>query len=362
MRETWVNKEKVFAIRSNFDQPVTGGEIYNSKVIRHLQEHGHVDVTAWTYPWKSFLHNLRFDFDCAIQLLRATGKTKLIFDESMHQRMPITLLTAILLPKSKLILMLHQLAFTRRTNPLHRSITRRADGFMLKRCSLAISAGVHVTETCKKITHERYHCKIKNCLTTTQGKVDFSYPKKEYHLLFAGSIVRAKGLDLLVAAINLLPEELRKKLTIRLAGSHSDRLFYEQIKEKISRHGLAGQFEFLGLLNFEQLSQYYRSSELFVFPSLSENMPMGMLEAMSAGCIPVVFRNTAMPYFVKDAFNGYLVENRNINEFAKALVGYYRLESGEKKSLAVNASESVQEFIRSWDDLCQEYTSLVLSA
>ena len=91
-------------------------------------------------------------------------------------------------------------------------------------------------------------------------------------------------------------------------------------------------------------------------------MPMGMLEAMSAGCIPVVFRNTAMPYFVKDAFNGYLVENRNINEFAKALAGYYRLEPGEKKSLAVNASESVREFIRSWDDLCQEYTRLVLSA
>ena len=356
-----MNKEKVFVICSNFNDPVTGGEIYNSKVIKHLQEHSHIDVAVWIYPWKSFLHNFKFDFDCAIQLLRSKGKTKLIFDESMHQRMLVTLLTAMLLPQSKLIIMFHQLAFTRRVNPLHRSITKWADSFMLQRCSLAISAGVHVTETCKEITHERYHRKIKNCLTTTQGKVDFSYPKKEYHLLFVGSIVRAKGLDFLVEAINLLPEELRKKLNIRLAGSHSDRLFYEQIKQKISRYGLADQFEFLGLLNFEQLSQYYRSSELFIFPSLSENMPMGMLEAMSAGCIPVVFHNTAMPSFVKDTFNGYIVENRNTSEFSKALIGYYQLEPGEKKSLAINASESVQGFVRSWDDLCQEYTNLVLS-
>src|SRR5690606_26576952 len=56
-----------------------------------------------------------------------------------------------------------------------------------------------------------------------------------------------------------------------------------------------------GYLEPEQLKQEYESASIFVLPSASENFPVVLLEAMSAGCAVITSNTTGCAEVVGDA-------------------------------------------------------------
>ncbi len=72
------------------------------------------------------------------------------------------------------------------------------------------------------------------------------------------------------------------------------------------------------------MPRVYHSLDVFVMPSLSEGMPMALLEAMSAG-VPVVATAVGdIPRAVRDGSTGRLVRPGQAQELADALVGMIR--------------------------------------
>jgi len=127
-------------------------------------------------------------------------------------------------------------------------------------------------------------------------KKKYEIPKK--YLLYVGNFLPHKNLKNLVAAYNLLPENIKDEYSLVLGGGGP----------KISSRGgeQSGLSDLQSIITSgnildEDLPALYSGAELFVFPSLYEGFGLPPLEAMACGC-PVISSNTSsMPEVLGDA-------------------------------------------------------------
>lgn len=75
-----------------------------------------------------------------------------------------------------------------------------------------------------------------------------------------------------------------------------------------------------GAVDYQDLIKEYKSSHVFVLPSLSEGQPLSLLEAWAAKLPVVVTRVGENPKMVKNGDNGYLVEPGDSTSLAKAIL------------------------------------------
>jgi glycosyltransferase involved in cell wall biosynthesis len=68
-----------------------------------------------------------------------------------------------------------------------------------------------------------------------------------------------------------------------------------------------------------RLTMAYRAADVFVLPSLEDNLPNTLLEAMAAGVPVVAYRTGGIPDFLEDGVNGRLVPRGNVKALADAL-------------------------------------------
>ena len=67
----------------------------------------------------------------------------------------------------------------------------------------------------------------------------------------------------------------------------------------------------------EQLSNYYASGDLFIFPSLTETFGNVIAEAMASALVPVAFDYAAARSLITDSENGFLAQYDNADAFLK---------------------------------------------
>jgi len=96
--------------------------------------------------------------------------------------------------------------------------------------------------------------------------------------------------------------------TLAVAGEAKLASYKELLLQEIRDLGIENHVEFLGHINREQLEKELRRTSILLLPSLQENAPMAISEAMAAS-IPVVTSNRCgMPYMVADGESGFLVD------------------------------------------------------
>ncbi len=97
-------------------------------------------------------------------------------------------------------------------------------------------------------------------------------------VLVAARMVERKGVQHLLEAL----PDLETDWEFWIAG---DGPYLKQLQKLAS--GANARVRFLGFVPRSELAELYRSARIFVFPSLQENFPMVLLEAMAAGCAVV---------------------------------------------------------------------------
>lgn len=102
-----------------------------------------------------------------------------------------------------------------------------------------------------------------------------------WQLLFVGQLIEQKGVDRLLRALALLPQNIELKLAFHVDALRND---LEQLASKL---GLQDRIHFLGRKSPEELRSLYEQSDLFVLPSLGEALPSVITEAMMCG-VPIV--------------------------------------------------------------------------
>ncbi len=99
-------------------------------------------------------------------------------------------------------------------------------------------------------------------------------------LLYVGGLIPLKGLDLLIAAVELSSSNA----TLTLIGGGPQRAALER---QVHQAGLRDRVLFLGQKSRAEVLAAYRNYHLFVFPSLHDSGGFAVIEAMAQG-LPVV--------------------------------------------------------------------------
>lgn len=161
-------------------------------------------------------------------------------------------------------------------------------------------------------------------------------------ILFASRLVWEKNMETL---FNIYDEVQAQQLDVNfiIAGSG--------VAEQEARKRMKKAF-FLGFLDHENLAKVYASSDVFVFPSVSETFGNVVVEAMACGCVPVIARGGGSQALVKNGETGFLCEPCNAAEYVenmKTLLTNLPLKE-KMQSRGVEYASTLN-----WDHLVNEY-------
>jgi len=126
---------------------------------------------------------------------------------------------------------------------------------------------------------------------------------KPLRVLFVGRMIKRKGLDMVVACAEKLPD-----VTFILAGTaydDEDSFFYNDIRHRVDDGGLCN-VNFAGAVSQERLRELMWESDILLHPSRVEGMPRVTLEAAAAGLPCVIFKDYRTPSVV-DGVTGFQV-------------------------------------------------------
>ena len=138
-----------------------------------------------------------------------------------------------------------------------------------------------------------------NPLYTTDKKTVSQSERKNF--LFAGQLVRGKGLDCLLNAF----AGLNTSHKLIICGSGRQEQKYRQLADKLS---LQEKIVWKGKLPSKQLNELYASSICAVMPSISpETFGLSGLEAMSNSTAVIASDVGGISQWLQDGVNGYLV-------------------------------------------------------
>jgi glycosyltransferase involved in cell wall biosynthesis len=99
---------------------------------------------------------------------------------------------------------------------------------------------------------------------------------KKIKFLFVARLEKCKGIMTLIDAWDLFKENSDLELNIVGGGS-----LEKEIKEKIAN---AKNIVYRGIVSQDELYKIYGESDIFVYPSTCDSLPLVILEALSAGC------------------------------------------------------------------------------
>jgi glycosyltransferase involved in cell wall biosynthesis len=122
-----------------------------------------------------------------------------------------------------------------------------------------------------------------------------------YTLLFVGRIEKAKGIHILLRAI----EQFQKADLIRELHIIGHGYDYQELSKTKSIRQIPVLFH--GALNREELNKYYAKSHYIILPSSSEGFPKVIAEAAAFGVIPVVSNVSSIGHYLKQDYNAFLL-------------------------------------------------------
>jgi glycosyltransferase involved in cell wall biosynthesis len=160
-------------------------------------------------------------------------------------------------------------------------------------------------------------------------------PKDKILILFGTMTLseKRKGFDYLRDALLILEKnnpDLKEKIELFVFGSSKAKSF-DTIPFKTN---------FLGRIpNVSKLVQCYNAADVFVAPSLEDNLPNTVMESLSCGTPVVAFNIGGMPDMVEHKVNGYLAEPQNKISLANGIM--WVIENNNKEILSLNARKKI---------------------
>lgn len=165
-------------------------------------------------------------------------------------------------------------------------------------------------------------------LPTVESRQKFKLPLDKKLLLFGSMKItdKRKGADYLVEACRILTQkhpDVLEKVAVVMVGQESQQM--------------APMFPFpvyaLDYISEEkQIASLYAASDVFVTPSLEDNLPNTIVEAMSCGTPCIGFHTGGIPEMIDHKLNGYIATYKDAEDLAEGI--YFLLEQADSKKFS----------------------------
>lgn len=188
-------------------------------------------------------------------------------------------------------------------------------------------------------------------------------PAESTILLFVGSLIHRKGVDVLIRAFISACAQYPNLFLLAVGPSSAkenpslDEAFINTLSQEIADNNLLEKVRFTGLIQDRNLlAELYRAADLFVFPSRNEGLPSVLLEGMASGLVPVVTDLPVLRSLVNHNLNGIKVPVDDIQTLSEAIQQLSQ-DTGHQAILAKNARETIlhKHGFNAWQQDISEY-------
>lgn len=164
----------------------------------------------------------------------------------------------------------------------------------------------------------------------TELRRAINLPTDKKIILFAAAKVsdKRKGIDYLIAASKIISKR-DKNYMFLIAGSSSEEIITQLAIPAVSA----------GYVASSEMPDIYNVADVFVTPSLQENLPNTIMESMACGTPCVGFNIGGIPEMIDHQQNGYVAAYKDAQDLANGLM--WVLEHTTTKNLADNARNKV---------------------
>lgn len=100
------------------------------------------------------------------------------------------------------------------------------------------------------------------------------YSNKKIKLFFVANLAECKGINVVLDAWKVIADKSRFELHIAGGG---------ELSEEVKRRAKSEGFIYHGIIKTQDLAQLYRESDIFLYPSNCDMLPLVVLEALSSG-------------------------------------------------------------------------------
>ena len=183
-----------------------------------------------------------------------------------------------------------------------------------------------------------------------QYGIDLIEEKEKLDIIYSNRLHKSLyRIDKIIYYFNKFHEKYPNwKLVIAGVGEQT-----EILKKIVKDNHLESNVEFVGWLNSNENRDWYSKSKIYISIPESDGTSVSLLEAMSAGCIPIVSDLPVSYEWVKDTFNG-VIEKEGVNPIEMALLlDIEKLKLYNKELVFMKASRTncIEKFIELYQQL-----------
>ncbi len=288
-------------------------------------------------------------FFCYFRHRKEIVKTKILFLNSSNRRLFFWLsLFKRINPDMLVIGFHHHFAYlTYKDNSFRANVKRIMELGVLKQMNYIITTGPYTMDLLKKHGFNNAIC------LEAPFSVNLDLSKSKFdskHIITIGNVQPRKGVEYLIEALNIIKDD---NIVLDIVGKYDERSkYYVRLRKLIKKYSLEKNVIFHGRVDENTKTKLLTSASLFAFPTLNEGFGLVIIEAMGHGLPVVAFNNSAIPYTVKDNWNGLLVNNKDSIDFANKIT---KLINDENllKELGVNAFETYKKS-NTIENFCRE--------
>ena len=187
-----------------------------------------------------------------------------------------------------------------------------------------------------KVPADRLHC-IPNgvALTAANSKSHelrraLAVADSHFLLVYAGRLHPVKDVGTLIEAVSRVSADIRARLRVWIVGDGEER---RSLEAKSIELGLGGTISFLGARS--DVKEIFHEADAFIMTSLTEGLPMSLLEAMAARLPCIATAVGGIPELLSgDA--GLLAQPRDVQGIAAAIDSLVR-DAGLREKIAAQA-------------------------
>lgn len=166
---------------------------------------------------------------------------------------------------------------------------------------------------------------------------DYNKSNKTPKLVYVGSLIKRKGLDLLFDAISLVNYEF----VLNVVGEGEET---HNLEDQVQHLGIREKIKFWGYLQQDELKKVYAESDIFILPTREDCFGLVILEAMCAG-LPIICSKYAdgALNLICEGENGFIIDPYSSNEL-KEKIEYMLIEHNEIKRMGEYSFRLVSDF------------------